>query len=59
MNPHLKKAIKFIRENSKIKMGMFSNGTMLKKFDMFEELVKSLTWIRISLDAGNESLITN
>ena len=30
MNPHLKKAIKFIRENSKIKMGMFSNGTMLK-----------------------------
>ena len=54
MNPHLKKAIKFIRENSKIKMGMFSNGTMLKKFDMFEELVKSLTWIRISLDAGNE-----
>ena len=54
MNPNLKKAIKYIRENSKIKMGMFSNGTMLKKFDMFDELAKSLTWIRISLDAGNE-----
>ena len=54
MNPHLKKAIKYIRENSNIKMGMFSNGTMLKKFDMFEELARSLTWIRISLDAGNE-----
>lgn len=54
MNPNLKKAIKYIRENSKIKMGMFSNGTMLKKFDMFDELARSLTWIRISLDAGNE-----
>ena len=54
MNPNLKKAIKYIRENSKIKMGMFSNGTMLKKFVMFEELANSLTWIRISLDAGNE-----
>ena len=36
-------------------MGMFSNGTMFKKFDMFEELAKSLTWIRVSLDGSNEA----
>jgi|TARA_B100000768_G_C11266427_1_gene371302 GTP 3',8-cyclase len=53
MNPCLKNIIKYIRENSKIKMGMFSNGSMLKKFDMFDEITKSLTWIRISIDAGN------
>ncbi len=52
MNPHLKDAINYIKKNSNIEMGMFSNGTMLSKFDLFETIVNSLTWIRISLDSG-------
>ncbi len=55
MNPHLKEAINYIRKNSKIEMGMFSNGSMLTKFDLFETIVKSLSWIRISIDAGKQS----
>ena len=51
MNPHLKDAINFVRKNSNIKMGMFSNGSMLSKFDLFSTIVKSLSWIRISIDA--------
>ena len=31
---------------------MFSNGSMLSKFDLFETIVRSLSWIRISIDAG-------
>ncbi len=52
MNPNLKDAVNYIKENSKIEMGMFTNGSMLSRFDLFETLVKSLTWIRISLDSG-------
>jgi hypothetical protein len=40
-------------------MGMFSNGSLLKKFDLFEILVKSLSWIRISMDAGNSKSYNN
>jgi len=53
LNPNLGEMIRFVKENSKIQMGMFSNGTLLKKFNLFETIVKSLTWIRISIDAGN------
>jgi MoaA/NifB/PqqE/SkfB family radical SAM enzyme len=35
-------------------MGMFTNGSMLKKFDLFEIFSKSLSWIRVSIDAGEE-----
>ncbi len=52
MNPHLKDAIEYLRDNSQIEMGMFSNGSMLSKFNLFETVVTSLTWIRISLDSG-------
>ena len=55
MNPHLKEAINYIKKNSKIEMGMFSNGSMLSKFDLFETIVRSLSWIRISIDAGKAS----
>jgi len=55
MNPYLKNAINFINKNSKIKMGMFSNGSMLSKFDLFDVIVESLSWIRISIDAGTAS----
>tara|TARA_A100001388_G_C28737078_1_gene484736 strand:- start:33 stop:1235 length:1203 start_codon:yes stop_codon:yes gene_type:complete len=52
MNPHLKSAIKYLKENSNIDMGMFSNGSMFERFDLFETIVDSLSWIRISMDAG-------
>ncbi len=55
MNPHLKKAMNFINSKSKIKMGMFSNGSMLTKFDLFEVIINTLSWIRISIDAGSPS----
>ncbi len=63
-NPHLKEAIKFIKKNSKIEMGMFTNGTMLERFDLFSTIVDSLSWVRISIDAAkaktyNSLRITN
>ena len=51
-NPYLGRAISFIKKNSKIEMGMFSNGSLIERFDLFEIFVKSLEWIRISIDAG-------
>ena len=64
MNPNLKDAINYVKNNSKIEMGMFTNGSMLERFDLFETIVKSLTWIRISLDSGiaknyNKLRVTN
>tara|TARA_B100000029_G_C17410521_1_gene900570 strand:- start:33 stop:1028 length:996 start_codon:yes stop_codon:yes gene_type:complete len=59
MNPNLKNAIEFLRDNSKIDMGMFSNGSMLSKFNLFETIVTSLTWIRISLDSGKSETYDN
>ena len=43
------------RFNFAFEMGMFSNGSMLSKFDLFETIVRSLSWIRISIDAGKAS----
>lgn len=54
MNPYLGEAIAYIKNNSNIEMGMFTNGSMLKKFDLFEKFSKSLSWIRVSIDAGEE-----
>jgi radical SAM protein with 4Fe4S-binding SPASM domain len=54
VNPHLKEAIQYIGQNSDIKMGMFTNGTLFDKFDLFETLVDNMTWVRISIDAGTE-----
>lgn len=59
MNPHLKEAIKYLKANSNIDLGMFSNGTMLKRFNLFETITDCLTWIRISMDAGNEKSYDN
>ena len=53
LNPHLKHAIKYCGENG-IKMGMFTNGTLFDKFDLFEILVDNMTWIRFSIDSGTE-----
>jgi len=35
-------------------MGMFTNGTLFDKYDMFEILVDYMTWVRISVDCGTE-----
>lgn len=53
-NPSLKRAILKLAQAS-IKMGMFTNGTLLDRFDLFEIISSSLQWIRISVDAGCES----
>ena len=52
INPALKEAIEYIGKNSNIGMGMFTNGTLLDKFDLFDTLVDNMTWVRISIDAG-------
>lgn len=52
LNRHTKEAIEYVGQNSKIKMGMFTNGTLIDRWDMFDTLVDNLTWIRISIDAG-------
>lgn len=52
VNPSLKEAIEYIGHNSDIEMGMFTNGTLLDKYDLFETLVDNMTWVRISVDAG-------
>ena len=59
MNPHLKEAVQYIKANSNIEMGMFTNGSMLERFDLFETIVKSMTWIRISLDSGKAENYNN
>tara|TARA_Y100000310_G_scaffold39188_1_gene36771 strand:- start:3440 stop:4663 length:1224 start_codon:yes stop_codon:yes gene_type:complete len=51
LNKHLKEAIEYCGSHG-IKMGMFTNGTLFDKRDMFEELVDNMTWVRISIDAG-------
>jgi cyclic pyranopterin phosphate synthase len=52
INPALKEAIEYIGQNSDIGMGMFTNGTLFDKFDLFDTLVDNMTWVRISIDAG-------
>ena len=52
VNPALGDAIRFIGENSDIKMGMFTNGTLLTKFDLHTALADHFSWVRISIDAG-------
>jgi len=51
-NPFLGEAINFIKQNSKIEMGMFTNGTLIDRFNLFEIFVSCLKWVRISMDAG-------
>ena len=59
LNPYLGKAIQYIKNNSQIQMGMFTNGSLLEKFNLFDTVVDSLEWIRISIDAGNEDSYNN
>ena len=56
LNKHTKEAIEYVGKNSDIKMGMFTNGTLLDKWDMFETVVDHMTWVRFSVDSGGEEL---
>ena len=51
LNRHLKEAITYCGKHG-IKMGMFTNGTLLDKQDLFETLVDNMSWVRISIDTG-------
>ena len=53
LNKHLKEAIQYCGKHG-IKMGMFTNGTLFEKNDLYETLVDNMTWVRISIDAGTE-----
>lgn len=54
VNPYLKEAIEYIGDNSDVKMGIFTNGTLIQKHELVDVLLKYMTWIRISIDAGTE-----
>ena len=58
-NPNLKEAIEYIKDKSNIEMGMFSNGTLLERFNLFSTISRCLSWIRISIDAGKEETYNN
>ena len=51
LNKHLKEAIEYCGSHG-IKMGMFTNGTLFDKRDLFETMVDNMTWVRISVDTG-------
>ena len=59
INPSLSDAIKYLKKNSNIQLGMYSNGSLLKRFNLFETIVNSLEWIRISVDAGKKKTYDN
>lgn len=52
LNPYLAEALYYIKNNSSIKMGMFTNGCLFSRYDMYDALVQCMSWIRISIDAG-------
>lgn len=54
VNPNLREVLYYTKENTLIKMGMFTNGALLDKFDLFDAVVDSLEWVRISVDAGTK-----
>ena len=58
LNKHLKEAIEYCGSHG-IKMGMFTNGTLFDKWDMFDALVDIMTWVRISVDAGTRETYNN
>ena len=52
VNKHLPEAIEYVKNNSDIKLGMFTNGTLIEQRKAFEILVDCMTWVRISIDSG-------
>lgn len=58
LNKHLKEAIQYCGKHG-IKMGMFTNGTLFERNDLYETLVDNMTWVRISVDCGTEETYNN
>ena len=54
INPAFKEALEFVGNNSDIKMGIFTNGTLMDRWDLFDAFVNNLTWARFSIDAGTK-----
>ncbi len=54
ISPAFKPVLEYIGQNSDIKMGIFTAGVMLDKFDLFESMCKYMEWIRFSIDSGTE-----
>jgi sulfatase maturation enzyme AslB (radical SAM superfamily) len=53
LNKHLKEAIVYCGKHG-IKQGIFTNGTLLDKRDLFETMVDNMTWVRVSVDTGTK-----
>jgi len=53
INPGLADAIK-LAGSAGIKMGIFTNGTLLHKWNLIETMVDNMTWVRLSIDAGTK-----
>lgn len=55
-NPALGECIELLGKAG-VKMGMFTNGTLIHKFpSLMETLISYMTWIRISIDAGTPDI---
>jgi len=54
INPAFKEALEFVGNNSDIKMGIFTNGTLIDRWNLFDAFVNNLTWARFSIDAGTK-----
>ena len=53
VNPNLKDIIEYAGNNLNFKMGLYSNGVLFEKYDLYESIVNHVTWVRIGVDAGN------
>ena len=53
VNPGLADAIK-LAGSAGIRMGIFTNGTLLHKWNLMETMVDNMTWVRFSIDAGTK-----
>jgi len=51
INPGLKDTIEYLGRRN-VKMGMFTNGTLLEKHNLYETMLQYMSWIRVSVDAG-------
>ena len=53
VNPNLKDIIEYTGTNLDMKMGLYSNGVLFEKFDLYDTIIKHVTWLRIGVDAGS------
>ena len=54
INPAFKEVLDFVGNNSDIKMGIFTNGSLMDRWELFDAFVNNLTWARFSIDAGTK-----